>query len=225
MEGLDGVLLVHPYASSGAAFHKKAKTFLNMLGLRGARCVAPDAPHALVGPQWEGEPRFRWFRFGEVDPDVNAPLEEFLRVTTLGGVEESTAHLRSVLKESPCEGWVCFSQGAAFVSLLLQTLAPEDELFRGLKWIVLASHFELPDERYALRKECMLLSSSMVPTLHLSGTQDVYVPMAWTQRSFEAHYSQRGGTFLTHDGKHHLPSKPVYKQALSEWVGAARHRG
>jgi hypothetical protein len=116
------LLLLHPYASDGASFTRKSASFRNLCGLSGATCIAPDAPHILGGGATElatdtaEQARFRWFCFGEEDPPVDAPIEEFLRLGAhLEGVEQSVAKLRTQLSAAPVAGWICFSQGAVMV--------------------------------------------------------------------------------------------------------------
>lgn len=223
------VLLVHPYASSGPVFAKKADGLLKLLGWRGD-VVAPNAPHAYVeagadkmdGATEAKDGRFCWFRFGDAEPPIDAPLEAFLRAGAahLHGIEESIACLRDAVARQECEGWICFSQGAAFVSILLASLKEDDVLWKGIRWMVLASHFDLPN--YSIVDGSMLRSPRMFPTLHLAGSADVYVPLEWTQRSFEQHF--KGGSsralFLAHDGKHHLPSKGVYRKPTNDWFNS-----
>lgn len=68
-EGSRCVLLLHPYGSCGKVFEKKSASFLKLMGLKAA-VVAPDAPHRMDGK----EDANRWFRFGGVDPSIDAPI-------------------------------------------------------------------------------------------------------------------------------------------------------
>lgn len=221
------VLLLHPYASNGKVFAKKSTSFLKLMGLHGCAVVAANAPHVMSvhgqdedKDEEEDGQRLRWFRFGgDVEPAMDAPIEEYRKAPYLVGIEESIQYLRVLLSENPCcDGWVCFSQGAAFAALLLAQLAADDPIWVGLKWIVLASHFEV--QHYSLVEGCMLSSPKMCPTLHIAGLNDTYVPSNLTREIFDKYFKQGPATFLEHDGKHHLPSKGLYREPLSRWFQA-----
>lgn len=199
------ILCVHGYRQSEKIFREKSGGFRKLFK-RYIDFVFLSAPHEipeeinLARPEEDRE-RGWWFS----KPDRSYHALDKTDIST--GYEDSVALVKSTIaSDGPFDGILGFSQGASFVSLLC-TLQKELHfkfaiLIAGFK-SMLSAHSEM----YSAPIEC--------PSFHVIGSTDGVIPSHCSEELMESFTSPQ---VYRHEGGHYIPSSPLLRTALLEFL-------
>ncbi|KAK9468388.1 serine hydrolase FSH [Lipomyces arxii] len=207
------ILFLHGYTQSGPSFAKKSAGLRKALKKLGFTTYYPSAPvPLLVTPDMPAEEQERLRGLGYKDDDSYAWFVKDEKTGAYEGMEQSWAVLKDYIKaEGPFVGVVGFSQGAVVAAVLCGYISKLLDPSYAFKFAVLFSGFKstLPEhEQYFPVK---------IPTLHVSGANDVIVPPARSQTLIDASV-ETGRKVYQHPGGHFVPSNREVVTVVNEWI-------
>ncbi|KAI8909465.1 serine hydrolase FSH [Powellomyces hirtus] len=146
--------------------------------------------------------------------DLNAPVDEmgprtWWRPFTLPSkLEDSIAELTEIWSKAspPFDGILGFSQGATMAALVLPSLDPPP------RFSIHCSGFFPHDPAHG----AMLAALPTVPSLHVMGRSDAWVPPA---RSEALRAMFKDPQTMVHDGGHFIPTNATHRRTYKEFVG------
>ncbi len=179
--------LLHGYGQTPESFKEKSKSIQKSLG---SRCdlIYLRGPHAVTN--FKGEPGRAWWTFENES--------EFFTTTTYRGIEES---IELVRQEAPLDGFIGFSQGAAFAALLCGLFS--------VKFCIIIGGYSATDPLYQPLYEKIGLTKF----LHVYGEQDEIVVPERSRTLYELCGTEK--QLVVHKGRHVIPKLKEYREMLS----------
>lgn len=211
------ILCLHGYRQNEHIFREKTGALRKLLKGK-ADFVFVSAPHVI--PEAENLKRSaeqceRGWWFSRPDNSYNA-LDE---TDISSGYEESLAFTLHVLEENgPFDGILGFSQGAAFLSILvhLQQAKPKLLESKNFKFAIFISGFK---SLVTSHQHCYSIPLHL-PSFHIMGSGDQVIPPIASEMLAQ-HFSSI--TTYHHHGGHYVPANPELRDKmrtfLSSFVG------
>ncbi|KAI9164660.1 Ovarian cancer-associated protein 2 [Blastocladiella emersonii ATCC 22665] len=197
------ILCLHGYTQNAAVFSKRTGVLRKHLKGKAdlVYISAPHAPDSYVAspdmdPAEEGQ-RAWW----NMTDSPTGPV--------YSGFDAGLAHVASALDaQGPFDGILGFSQGAAMAALAaLRVPHP------SLKFVICVSGFVSRDPAHAPWYEPA--GGCTVPSLHVWGTADAWVPPA---KSMELARAFASPTVFEHGGAHYVPMDAAGKAAVADFL-------
>jgi predicted esterase len=202
------ILCLHGYGQTAQSF--RARTGSLRKAMKWVDFDFVDAPHLASSFIKEQTPEQH--QRAEARGWWNSADSEPSSAKVCVGIEASLVFLADkITTDGPYDGVLAFSQGATMAALASLLLKKNDLPWR---FAILIGGFE-PMDNSILAKLPALPSS--LPTLHVLGTTDAFVPKAKTVALASRFVSPE---FYNHSGGHGLPSAGQFRSAVKEFIVA-----
>lgn len=216
------VLCIHGYRQNGGSFREKTGALRKLLKKQ-VELVYMSAPHSVPqasseeasekengsGPGSGGEDDSKGWWFSDVEArsfSAQQQCEESL------GIDESVTAVREAVKiQGPFDGILGFSQGAAFVAMLLSLQEQKLEPEFSFRFAILVAGF-----RSACKEHQTFYNAPLqIPSLHVFGLEDRVIP---DNMSRELLPSFQDPQVLTHPGGHFVPAASAHRQTYQDFL-------
>ena len=203
-------LCLHGYRQNEKLFREKTGAFRKILK-KSVDFVFLQAPHVIPGPEnaaREDSLQERGWWFSRPEKSYNAMDSTDICM----GYEESLQLVEDTFRcEGPFDGVLGFSQGASFVSLLVNKLTDPSSSIK-FKFAIFISGF-----KSLLTAHIGVYTSQFVcPSFHIYGDDDGVIPV---DSSIELASMFVDSCAHRHKGGHYVPSLSELKQQLLDFIG------
>ncbi|XP_042355590.1 esterase OVCA2 [Plectropomus leopardus] len=215
------LLCIHGYRQNGSSFREKTGALRKLLKKQ-VELVYMSAPHSVQqvtaeapekenasgpGPGGDEDPRGWWFSDIEARTfSAQQQCEQSL------GIDESVDAVREAIKvQGPFDGILGFSQGAAFVAMLLSLQEQKLEPAFSFRFAVLVAGFPSACKEH----QKFYKSRLQIPSLHVFGLEDRVIP---DNMSRELLPSFQDPQILTHPGGHFVPAASAHRQTYQDFL-------
>lgn len=152
--------------------------------------------------------RFSGWWFSSEDSNYD-PL---IKTSCDRGFEESIQFVSDFIEqqETPFDGILAFSQGAAFLTLLLSRFSSSKI---PVKFVILVAGFQSGQQQHESFYENLRIE---IPSLHVFGLNDRVIPFEMSKTLAEKYFLN--GKVFIHDAGHFIPTSSQAKEIYLEFI-------
>lgn len=216
------VLCIHGYRQNSGSFREKTGALRKLLK-KHVELVYLSAPHSVQqgnseeapekennlepGPRDDEDPKGWWFSDIQARSfSAQQQCEESL------GLSESVSVVREAVKvQGPFDGILGFSQGAAFVAMLVSLQEQKIEPEFSFRFAILVAGF-----RSACKEHQRFYRAPLqIPSLHVFGLEDRVIPDIMSRDLLPSFTDPQ---VLTHPGGHFVPAASAHRQTYQDFL-------
>lgn len=214
------ILVLHGFYDSAENRQSQMRNLIR--SMKDIEFVFINAPFSFVDYNFlkssdnpSNEQRYQWMSYKPEWPVTNYQYDT---------IKESVEYIVNYINQNgPFDGILGFSQGAIVCAVMAFNISNWPTLPSCIKFIILIGCPPINDEAIKPILETSDKNSQLVPSLHISGSNDTLITTEMSETVFK-YFNPSLAEFYTHKGGHYCPSDSDFRQKLKDFIRRSNHQ-